>query len=94
MTLPVIFFATAAALSYLEEDLRALWAVRVLDRWAARGQVPFSTLPNTGTATRDRGAWESFSCERMYFGPTPDAARIAAAEALVAEDPTLDGKAG
>ncbi len=72
--------------------LRALWAVRVLDRWALS-----SKRRNVPAPSRYKGAPSSVTAEWFCaptpgtcgFGPTPDAARIAAAEALVADDPTL-----
>ena len=74
---------------------KAAWAVRVLDRWAAR--VAFRKY----VMEWDGETWECVcveaNCSRRLMRmsshllrPTPDAARIAAAEALVAEDPTLD----
>jgi hypothetical protein len=76
----------------LEADARALWAVRVLDRWAERSRFKRYTCSRADTAP--------YLCQRFWmvgdekrvaqhFAPTPDAARIAAAEALVAEDPSL-----
>lgn len=60
----------------------ALWAVRVLDRWADRKRIPTPAVcPNlTG----------GFSVSIHGVGATRDAARIAAAKALVTEDPTLN----
>jgi hypothetical protein len=83
----------------LEADARALWAVRVLDLWQAK-HTPLAECWHTTHTVNGRLDW--FRCnvfrhaakcerERVCFedGPTPDAARIAAAKALVAEDPTL-----
>ncbi len=73
-------------------DARALWAVRVLDAWEERvRQVPFRTAPDTRVFPPSRG-WECAApCEAAYgkegYGPTPDAARLAAALAVL---PSLD----
>jgi hypothetical protein len=72
---------------WLTELRRRDWAVRVLDAWAVdnRHNVPYPQ--------RDLGgkSWTLFvyiSDERGWFtGPTPDAARLAAALAVY---PTLD----
>ena len=69
----------------LEADARALWAVRVLDAWA-KEQLGRRWCVEIA----DEDAWR---CKLFgtsikageHYGPTPDAARIAAAEALVAE---------
>lgn len=67
-----------------QADARALWAVRVLDALAGRSDGRSWRTTHNGQ-----------SCECMFpghvarSGPTPDAARIAAAEALVEEDPSL-----
>jgi hypothetical protein len=72
----------------LEADARALWAVRVLDRWAERNAERALSPEQADPVTSD--VWAVFeSGEIIATGATPDAARIAAAEALVAEDPTL-----
>jgi hypothetical protein len=71
----------------LEADARALWAVRVLDAW----QVRYPDNHAFATYIAAHGDWRcgSHSYYQSGNGKTPDAARIAAAEALVAEDPTL-----
>jgi hypothetical protein len=78
----------------LQADARALWAVRVLDRWTryegaqtGRWYVVQCCVVVLHAVSRVNPATGS---ERYFDGPTPDAARIAAAEALVAEDPSLD----
>jgi hypothetical protein len=77
----------------------ALWAVRILDRWAARDPVShcwfvkprvgylYCWLSVTFTPSHDVGrrSWGT-----PHFGPDENSARIAAAKALVAEDPTLE----
>lgn len=72
------------------ELAKALWAVRVLDRWSKydgpqRGQWYVCQL---GVCALHKQP-QDIHPPRFFEGPTPDAARIAAAEALVAEDPTL-----
>lgn len=71
-------------------QLRKLWAVRVLDSWADRehprqaGYTPFECGQTYRQVVIADG-------RRTYHdGVTRDAARIAAAKALVAEDPTLE----
>jgi hypothetical protein len=72
----------------LEADARAIWAVRVLDARGLRWQCvdyhgPYAVDPS-----------KRYRCEvgtqAAYEAETPDAARIAAAEALVAADPSLE----
>jgi hypothetical protein len=64
------------------------WAVRVLDAWAERhpgdmlGAIFQDQMGNT--------YWECPGEDYLHTAATPDAARIAAATALVAADPTLD----
>ncbi len=66
---------------------RALWAVRVLDRWAERDKgKPGAEYPQPYEA---ENGWFFLLRGRRLWGATLDVARIAAAEALVAEDPTL-----
>lgn len=68
---------------------RALWAVRVLDRWRR--------LPGSRAWTCHGNDSVGFGCtvtiplrdDTTYRGSTEDAARIAAAEALVAADESL-----
>jgi hypothetical protein len=76
----------------LEADARALWAVRVLDAWAMRVSMRAIHVEHYGAA----GAHPGWSCRLWLWGSrpdvhcfaaAPDAARIAAAEALVAEHP-------
>jgi len=69
---------------------RALWAVRVLDAYTRKHAYPFGendhTVKCSGTGDVWRvllGSWE------FPAASTPDGARIAAAEALVEEDPSL-----
>lgn len=80
--------ATVARLrALLAKDARALWAIRVLDAWAA---------PETLGGTRSRAErhnrrahevtlLEGYEEAGRYEGPTPDAARLAAADALATE---------
>lgn len=74
-------------------DARGLWAVRVLDAWQAANPDAhaFATCYLRDLPIPAR-KWKcvSFSHPGMFFGPDPDAARIAAATALVAADPSLD----
>ena len=66
---------------------QALWAVNVLDAWEARvRQVPFRTAPDNSVSPPSRG-WECCApCEEGYgktgYGPTPHAARLAAARSV------------
>lgn len=75
------------AKSQIESDARALWAVRVLDRWADLEET------RSWEVYRMRNGWEielrADQASSFHQEATPDAARIAAAEALVAEDPSL-----
>jgi hypothetical protein len=71
----------------------ALWAVRVLDAWAEkhirRAPSPVCLVDerwSVAVPIRVPGGSET----RAFYASTPDAARIAAAKALVAEDPTLE----
>jgi hypothetical protein len=77
-------------------DDRALWAVKVLDKWAKAG--PGMREVRTFCSVNQRAAthlYEYGAKSAYHYSPLPgtvydpDAARIAAAEALVAEDPTL-----
>lgn len=78
-------------LDRLEADARAIWAVRVLDRGArAHNRRPTAPLP----CLRDVDGLFRHTGEFLIEGAagrfgSEDAARIAAAEALVAEDPSL-----
>lgn len=79
-----------AALLRVEADARSLWAVRVLDRWAELTRsLNWASWPDCGP--NGYGCCVTFidDTTRDYYGPTPDAARTAAAEALVAEDASL-----
>ncbi len=71
-----------------EADDRALWAVRVLDRWSDKHLTSdaYSTRKRPG----ERHGCMSRSHAKKYWGDSYDAARIAAAEAMVAQDPTLE----
>lgn len=83
-------------LAKLEADARALWAVRVLDAWAckhehvkvgrniAMWEMVRLTGPTEWAVRLYEGKWVYH-----HKGPTPDAARIAAADALLAEDQSL-----
>ncbi len=70
-------------LEQLRADARALWSVRVLDAWAREQHTHHAIEP-------DEGGWRVFSLaggHRCFgSGPTPDAARLAAALAVA---PTL-----
>ena len=97
---PCVDDAVHAAYDRLAVDARALWAVRVLDAWSDRN--PGELSPTTGKRPLRPDVEESGAVHRVageycvwigsatYWGPTPDAARIAAAEALIAADPSLD----
>ena len=74
-----------------EADARARWAVRVLDAWAEEHICSYIVAPTIGIQC----AWNVYlSPEYVYRSDTPDAARIAAATALVAADPSLDPDGG
>lgn len=75
----------------------ALWAIRVLDRWAeapiARGLCGESwTCERYHQGKEEWKVCASGKGGRIAYGKTPGHARITAASALVAEDPTLDDK--
>jgi hypothetical protein len=81
-------------------DARALWAVRVLDAWASRDDERYVSFgpqyggPSPGNlgghyCSLRRNDHRDAELREGYFGTTPDAARLAAAEALVAADPSL-----
>ncbi len=70
-------------------DARALWAVRVLD--AFEDDVPGHLGPSAPTRDMKRkpaqrwrvfGAWTIAGVRSCHYGPTPDAARLAAALAV------------
>lgn len=68
-------------------DARALWAVRVLDAWASTPNgLPLVTCPSVkgGWVASDPN-WQDEMSE--WRGETPDAARLAAAEAVYPELP-------
>ncbi len=74
-----------------QADARALWAVRMLDEWAESRAAWYTVTPDY------MGEWRCTTYPdgevpgaKHYFGQTPDAARIAAAEALVVAHPELD----
>lgn len=79
-------------------SVEAQWALKCLDAWAAKFiEREWSCLINGHTAGR-YDAIDSFVCalrdlsvpsHRAFAGHDPDAARIAAARALYAEDPKL-----
>lgn len=78
-----------------EADARALWAVRVLDRKHARLRAERGSIytdgPHVVALSSGRFVvifWGSAQY-KLDSRATEDAARIEAAEALVAEDPTL-----
>jgi hypothetical protein len=85
----------------LEADARALKAVRVLDAWAGECRGYYRVRGNWEAslhAVRGVPSDPSVGCQlmseeghegRTFLGATADAARIAAAEALLAEDPSL-----
>ncbi len=76
-----------------EADARALWAVRVLDRWAKGSKAlewRVTDCSEQVCCTLQRTVNGGQVADTDYYGPTPDAARIAAAEALVKDDETLD----
>jgi hypothetical protein len=72
---------------------RALWAVRVLDRWAEKtGETASHDTCRKPIGTWWCTVWQGYEGDddaQHYKADSADAARIAAAEALVAEDPTL-----
>ena len=71
--------------SALEADARALWAVRVLDAWAAKQPGrPTSPSPNR---TEHGDWWVWITAGGYHIGPDPDAARLAAATALYPDLP-------
>jgi hypothetical protein len=62
---------------------RAAWAVKVLDAWAERIGKSCAPCPDGD------GHWFIPTLASCFTAASPDACRIAAAEALVASDPTL-----
>jgi hypothetical protein len=70
-------------------DARALWAVRVLDAWAVEGSEGAETASHT-TCRKPVGTWwcstwegyEGDDDSQDYKADSPDAARLAAAEAV------------
>jgi hypothetical protein len=79
--------ADSQALAQLRADARALWAVRVLDAWAARN--PSKLAPATAPIAKRENVlgWTTFVLGIEYDGASPDAARLAAAEAVFPELP-------
>jgi hypothetical protein len=85
-------------LMLLRDEREALWAVRVLDAWA--GRLPYYRSVIVYRSKRADLGWQCTAAEgsdedgydhrAVERGATADAARIAAAKALVAEDPTLN----
>jgi hypothetical protein len=73
----------------LEADARALRAVRVLDRWAGRDPALNWIVNGSGWVSCRLIDNNGGTHDRFFNGPDADAARIAAAEALEAEDPSL-----
>lgn len=84
----------AAAVAKIEADARALKAVRVLDAWAATKRGNRWQLKNYSDDVAP-AYWvvnaydDEYESECEWAGPAPDAARIAAADALLANDPSL-----
>lgn len=80
----------AIALEKDRADARALKAVRVLDAWAAKHASPLGVNSHDIGCSGNGERWAVFIGERKFeHAGSPDAARIAAAEALLAEDPSL-----
>ena len=79
-------------------DARALWAVRVLDAWAERKPaLAFTTeffgcaatgVPSEDDHSEDWACVARNSSALRYLGSTPDAARLAAADAVFPELPS------
>ena len=82
----------------LEADTRAIWAVRVLDAYAETApkewQYPHEPLRNSPSPCRLSSTYCVTWLGGAAYGNTRDAARIAAATALVAADPSLDPDGG
>ena len=73
-----------------EAGARALWAVRVLDAWCARDDARYIVFGLQWSGKSYYCSLRSAAMDKGTFrAPTPDAARIAAAEALLKEDPSL-----
>lgn len=75
----------------VKADARALWAVMVLDAWAKKHmrRAPSPCFMGASWALSVPIRVPGGSETRTFHGGDADAARIAAAEALVAEDPSL-----
>jgi hypothetical protein len=82
------------------EGAEAAWAVKVLDAWASRDEERYVSFgpqyggPSPGNlgghyCSLRRNDHRDAELREGYFGTTPDAARIAAARALAAADPSL-----
>ena len=69
-------------------DARALWSVRVLDAWATANPSKLSPATSPHPTREDVLGWCTTIVGRTYYGgPTPDAARHAAALAVFASLP-------
>jgi hypothetical protein len=76
-----------AAVAKLEADARALWAARVSGAWVLAGHsARTACLRRTEAGRLSFATWEDGDDATDHFGPTPDAAHLAAAEAVF---PTL-----
>lgn len=78
----------ARVIKQVRELLRRDWSVRVLDAWAARYRLP-TPSPFPGHPEDEWRAWVVVTVteEGSFAGPTPDAARLAAAESIWPELP-------
>lgn len=79
-----------AAFDRLEADAQAMWAVRVLDAYARREQLDAPYVPVWVGDRYKLDVEDRHGPEWLFFGDSPDAARIAAATALVTAEPLLD----
>lgn len=76
----------AMAREQAERGARALWAVRVLDEAGRRDRRAYYAHP----VCKINGSWSvDLGPNKSHVAGDADDARISAAEALVAEDPTL-----
>ncbi len=87
--LAIIASDLGVSVAEIEADARALWAVRVLDAYTVKMPAGYSPPVAMPAELLGQG-WVVFVEADPWFGDTPDAARIAAATALVAADPSLD----
>lgn len=78
----------------LSEALEALWAVRVLDNYSEKYGVstPAPIRTNDPKVTSCFVVWSMNMRAGHIYGATQDAARIAVAKVLVADDWTLSPK--